>query len=599
MRGLEIEWAFVLFQAAGALLWIGVVHALLPRGAWAVAMGGSFTAGLAALALADRPEASASVGIGAALGALLAAGGLALRRRWLRRRGAAEGGPARAVGRLWRGELPAWLAALAFLGWLGAVLWTAALVDAIPLHRFPRPVGLWYVAVWVTGPLGAAVALVGLWRSGSVHAPRPLWRPLGWLVRLAAASAAALSALVTAAIAPDQLADYAPLALDASERGSYTVRVLRGGTELELSGSLGFGVTEDVEAALDRNPGVRLLHLDSPGGRVVEGALLADLVRRRGLGTYVADGCASACVTVLAAGEPRLLSRKAEVGLHAPTRHFDTALGRRRSAAQVADALVSFGVDRTFAERGAATPNETLWRPTHDEIFRARLASRHARPGEVALSGLAAEGALDRLPLLMREEPFFQALFEFERPLFDRWAAALRGGYERGESAPEALRSLMPELKAAVGRILASDLPRASNRSVRAFFGATLDRLRRPGNDGRRCSRLLGGKGAPAEGLVDGDGALLDAYAEVIASARLQPVTPPPSVGADPVLVAAMARVEELQPGALGLFSEIGAALESSPDAACSGIILLYEELLRLPEEDGARILRWMATEAP
>jgi hypothetical protein len=597
MRAVGLDGAFVAFHAVGTLLWIEVVYALLPRRTWAVATGTSLTVGLATIALVGRPGALVSAGVGAALGALLATVGFVLRRR----RGEEAGGRASAVGRLWRGELPAWMAALALLGWLGAVLWTAAVVDAVPLYRFPRAVGLWYVAAWVTWPLGVAVALVGLWRSGSVNAPRPLWRPLGWLVKLAAAAAATLCAVVTAAIAPDQLADYAPLALDASERSAFTVRVLRGGAELELSGTLGFGVTEDVEAALDRNPGVGLLHLDSPGGRVVEGTRLADLVRRRKLGTYVANDCASACVTVFAAGEPRLLSRHAQVGLHAPARHFDTSIGRRRSAAQFAEALVSFGVDPSFAERGAATPNETLWRPTHDEILQARLASRHARWGEVALSGLTGEGDLDRLPLMLRERSFFQALYEFERPAFDRWAAAMRGGYERGESAPEALLPVMPELRAILGRIVGSDLPRASNRAVRAFFAATLDLLRRPGADGRRCSTFLKGRGAAAraDGFTDGDDALMDAYAEVIASARLAPVTIPQPVDRDPLLLAAMARVEERQPGALALFAEIGSALESSPDAACSGILLLYEELLRLPEGDGARILRWMATNAP
>src|SRR5262245_33437703 len=86
------------------------------------------------------------------------------------------------------------------------------------------------------------------------------------------------------------------IALRDAENVAYEVKVLNSGVELEVSGPIGYGLAKEVRSALDTNPGVGLIRLDSKGGRVVEARKLRDLIMERHLSTYTVNECFSACV---------------------------------------------------------------------------------------------------------------------------------------------------------------------------------------------------------------------------------------------------------------------------------------------------------------
>src|SRR6185503_17987029 len=98
--------------------------------------------------------------------------------------------------------------------------------------------------------------------------------------------------------------------------GRYDLRVLRDATELEVRGAIAFGLTDQVRAALDASPSIRLVHLNSNGGRLSEARKLRDLIAERGLTTFTATGCLSACTIAYAAGKTRLIGREAALGFH-------------------------------------------------------------------------------------------------------------------------------------------------------------------------------------------------------------------------------------------------------------------------------------------
>lgn len=56
--------------------------------------------------------------------------------------------------------------------------------------------------------------------------------------------------------------------------------------------------------------------LSSPGGRVLEAAGMADVIRTRGLRVHVAGRCSSACFLMFMAGRSRTVERGASVGVH-------------------------------------------------------------------------------------------------------------------------------------------------------------------------------------------------------------------------------------------------------------------------------------------
>ncbi|MFX7559753.1 hypothetical protein ABTJ75_18850, partial [Acinetobacter baumannii] len=83
------------------------------------------------------------------------------------------------------------------------------------------------------------------------------------------------------------------------------------GREAEIAGGIKYGLTRDFERLLDAQPGIRVVHLDSVGGRIGEGKKLNALIRARGLDTYVEANCMSACTLAFAGGTQRILRRGA------------------------------------------------------------------------------------------------------------------------------------------------------------------------------------------------------------------------------------------------------------------------------------------------
>ncbi len=95
-----------------------------------------------------------------------------------------------------------------------------------------------------------------------------------------------------------------------------------GKTIIALNGEIAEGDSDTLKALIKTaNDGGRLvsgLRLNSPGGSLLEGVKLADVIRYAKISTIVANGanCASACFIVFAAGSEKFVSYSASVGVH-------------------------------------------------------------------------------------------------------------------------------------------------------------------------------------------------------------------------------------------------------------------------------------------
>jgi hypothetical protein len=107
-----------------------------------------------------------------------------------------------------------------------------------------------------------------------------------------------------------------PLPAKALEIPPYDVRLLKDGTEMELSGGMPDGTADAVAHVLDGAPWVRVIHLNSMGGRIAEGLKLEGLIRKRALITYSSTSCISACTIAFLAGRERFLATDAWLGFH-------------------------------------------------------------------------------------------------------------------------------------------------------------------------------------------------------------------------------------------------------------------------------------------
>lgn len=156
----------------------------------------------------------------------------------------------------------------------------------------------------------------------------------------------------------------------------YRLTLSLDGRSLTVTGGVRFGLARDIDAAIEANPGITTIVLNSDGGREAEAQQVLQVIRKRGLDTYVSGDCLSACTLIFVAGKHRALSASARLGFHA---------GYSANAVPPSEAVVRFmhsvtigsymnaGVDRGFMERVVAIPGSSMWFPTRAELVAAHV----------------------------------------------------------------------------------------------------------------------------------------------------------------------------------------------------------------------------------
>ena len=180
---------------------------------------------------------------------------------------------------------------------------------------------------------------------------------------------------------------------------NYSVRVLSGGTSIEVEGGIKYGLAGALEAALDSHRGVRTVVLESPGGRLGASEQVAELVSARGLDTEVATHCESACTRIFVAGRNRVLRAGARLGFHSG--RTDLSLPTAAVAAMnqtFAARYVAAGVAADFMARVEAVAPTAIWYPSDGELLAAHVVTRiegapAASPTDTAAGQPAAHGA--------------------------------------------------------------------------------------------------------------------------------------------------------------------------------------------------------------
>lgn len=245
-----------------------------------------------------------------------------------------------------------------------------------PITEFPRTAGVF----WLTE---AALLMIGVvwWGAGVVRAAGRHVSGGGSLLVAALTAAVGIGAFFWAGaywwqsarfVAPDVWATLngtlaaAPVSLERAPNGS---------TRIAIDGDLEFGTTLAVRAALDANPTVATVRLESRGGRAAEGLALGRLLLDRNKDTLVLGECSSACVTAFAGGARRMVARTAKLGLH-------SVGGKGVSAADLAAAnkrsdtfIGNRGVDVRVLDEGAAVAHSEIWFPPTSVLTASGLAT--------------------------------------------------------------------------------------------------------------------------------------------------------------------------------------------------------------------------------
>lgn len=341
------------------------------------------------------------------------------------------------------------------------------LIDSFPRLYFLSAVGIWLLAAVLT-----VWQMIGIWRSASSYLSEHKNKVWGWLAKLSEIFGS-LSAVANFAITGiPQIREFARLAAGYDSMGTYQLRVLRDSSELEIAGSIVFGLTDEVGRMLDAHPTIKTLHLNSAGGRVGEARKLRDLITARGLTTYTATECFSACTIAYLAGSRRLIAETASLGFHRysfPGIKDDPA----DPGYQVERSdWIARGIDSRFVAKAFTAPSSEMWKPTHRELFEAGAISMYAAHNEVAISGIKLEN-LDKLESELNENPLFAALKTYESSTYERILRETRIGLQKGRSKGELHRSVFRLAQSLYSR----RLPYASNVVLLDFTALLLEQM--------------------------------------------------------------------------------------------------------------------------
>lgn len=398
------------------------------------------------------------------------------------------------IGAHWRGELPLarslGLHAIV-LGGLAGLAATAlsVLVDAtdgsVPVAA------LLALLAWPTALAVQAWGIVGAWRSagpqGQLQSP---WMGVAARGLLALLGVAAVAA--TAWRDLPRAPTLARLALGSDPQGHAAVSVSEDGHRLQLRGWLAPGDAARVQQAMAAAPAVRVLEIDSPGGRFREAQQLAGALRGQGWTVRVRGTCQDACTVVLMAGAVRQLLPGARWGIAQPVAVSSNPLFKPLVRQRLTALYAAAGVPQGLVKTGLAMPRDFQWHAAWDELAAAGVASTLPYPLDVSWPR-RRDAPTAELADTLRSHPRWQGLDR-------RFPGAIAAAVERVQAARASGADDDAAMLAAletVEPLLARLLFNASPELREQFAQLLLQALQAPAPEGSRsCVGLLAGSAA-------------------------------------------------------------------------------------------------------
>lgn len=305
-------------------------------------------------------------------------------------------------------------------------------------------------AMWAVAAAILVYQSVGVWRSASRHAARPgrgrMGRAFALVAQLTVLASVANFAYLATNSGARQIEESWRMAFQGDpDIPDFTLRTMRDGTEMEIAGGFKYGLTREAREIMDAAPRLKVVHLASAGGRIGEATQLARLIRGRGLSTYVATSCLSACTIAFIAGKERFLKTGGKLGFHR------AAFAGTESSGTMSDLLLAAGIERPFVDRVAAQPATGMWYPTVAELEAAHVITAAVDTRRFASSGLGARPGALAFARDLRSIALYRAFEEAEPRLFLRLVERYQEGYDAGLSEGE-IQDRLGEMTAPVIR---------------------------------------------------------------------------------------------------------------------------------------------------
>jgi uncharacterized RDD family membrane protein YckC len=339
--------------------------------------------------------------------------------------------------------------------------------------------------------------IVGAWRSASVYRDQggaPLWSGLTKLL-LVLSTLSILSSTFSDFV--PQVGSYLQMVRGIDPIGQVDASLSADGRRLVLKGPLGMGDATRVQKILEGADKVRLVELESPGGRVYEADRIAKVIRDRAWQTRATGNCESACTLVFMAGTRRQLMPGAQLGFHrAFAGTFNPVLDRLANQ-ELAAMYRRAGLPEDFIVQTLRTPPWDMWYPQVNVLAAGGLISAPHWTLDVELPNGKNALASDMTDAL-RANPTWHALEQRFPGSID--AAANRMTVARARNTGEAVVHM--EGQRVVETLLRKMLLDASAQSREHYLALLVEQLKAAQLSGNQaCRGVLLGDAATRRGL--------------------------------------------------------------------------------------------------
>jgi N-acetylglutamate synthase-like GNAT family acetyltransferase len=247
----------------------------------------------------------------------------------------------------------------ALLVGLGSLSLAASNADTLTLGR-----------IVFTVVLSVASALFALWQSWLMVST-----PLSSVTKIGGAAAALAIAFALYGKAVPEVLDV--ISAYRSDADAGDLRVSVEGTTLTLEGKPGKGADAAVNQALEDHPEIREVVLEGGGDRLDPAYEIYRLIHNHRLATHVDRTCAAACALMFLGGIDRSVSANAILSFRqAGSPGMDRIRAYERNQQLEKLLAVQAGLAPPFVQRVLATPPDSVWTPSIDELLAGRVIQR-------------------------------------------------------------------------------------------------------------------------------------------------------------------------------------------------------------------------------
>lgn len=374
-----------------------------------------------------------------------------------------------------------------------------------------------------------------------------------------------------------QIAELAILKWENATLPPFELRKMLKDSEVEFRGGLRAGAATRLRQVLDQLPEVKVIELNSPGGRMDEARAIAQLIEERHLSVRAGEQCLGAAALVFLAANERAAEKEGQLGFERVDGHPLTGARRAQFEKLALDLFREAGVKKEFATRALSSRRGETWFPTLSEL---QLAGVITGTNSACSSAADDEPEDENQPWISR--PLFSALKILDRSVYVRMLDEVYAGLQQNKSHAE----MTSTLRALAAPVASRQIPNASTEAIlamRDYWIEALDTLGK--SDPAICLALVSASSfTNPPSLKTVSYRLQKRGLEVIEK-----------VLTDAVLPGQKYDGEDFQPG-------IGAAdrWRENPRESCDRLRVLLREIANLSRERQVRILRSIfASESP